>query len=411
LKARNKLKKIRSGTRLIKKDGIVRFSIVALEKVERRKQRATKHKLKIHFLAKYDDIQQADWSKKKDRKAPDSRPPYKINWVISPPDKGLGGGHQNIFRFVDYLERQGHDCRIYLYSAQYFQPAKEAQAVYRKTYPNSHVEFELLDGAMRKADAHFATGWETAYPVFNDPSTAKRFYFVQDYEPYFYPIGSEYVLAENTYRMGMYGITAGGWLSAKLNRDYGMEADCYPFGTDTNIYRYENTSKRKEVFFYARPVTSRRGFELGVMALQKFHEKMPDYTINLAGWDVSEYEIPFPYNNLKSLDISQLSDLYNKCAAALVISLTNMSLLPLELLSCGVVPVVNKGDNNQMVSDNPYIKYSDASPAALSDAMVEIVKKKDLPKYSNAAAQSVNALSWENAGAKFMQILKGQLDG
>jgi len=62
------------------------------------------------------------------------------------------------------------------------------------------------------------------------------------------------------------------------------------------------------------------------MALDLFHQKHPDYIINLAGWDVSDYSLPFPYVNSKTLEIHQLNDLYNKCAAGLVISLTNMSL-------------------------------------------------------------------------------------
>src|SRR5262249_16339995 len=147
--------------------------------------------------------------------------------------------------------------------------------------------------------------------------------------------------AENTYRMNLHGITAGGWLEHKLSSEYGMKCDHYDFGTDTNLYRFENKKKRKEIFFYARPVTVRRGFELGIMALQLFHQKRPDYTITLAGWDVSEYDIPFPYKNLKTMGLEELSDIYNKCAAGLVISLTNMSLLPLELLSAGVIPVLN----------------------------------------------------------------------
>ena len=61
------------------------------------------------------------------------------------------------------------------------------------------------------SDAVFATGWETAYPVFNDAGDARKCYFVQDFEPLFYPVGSEYVLAENTYRFNFFGITAGKW--------------------------------------------------------------------------------------------------------------------------------------------------------------------------------------------------------
>jgi glycosyltransferase involved in cell wall biosynthesis len=282
------------------------------------------------------------------------------------------------------------------------------QAHYPQT--DAAISMEWLDGNMAPADAVFATGWETAYVVFNDPGNARKFYFVQDFEPYFYPVGSEYVLAENTYRMGFYGITAGGWLNNKLSKDYGMQCDHYDFGTDIDLYRFENTNKRKEIFFYARPVTLRRGFELGIMALQKFHEQRPDYTITLAGWDVAEYHISFPYKNLKTLKLEELSAIYNQCAAGLVISLTNMSLLPLELLAAGVIPVVNDAPNNTQVSNNPYIKYAQASPDALAQALVEVVDNKDLPKYAQTAADSVRNLGWLKSGQKFEEILKRQLN-
>ena len=41
-----------------------------------------------------------------------------------------------------------------------------------------------------------------------DASRARRLYFVQDYEPYFYATSSESMLAENTYRFGFTAITA-----------------------------------------------------------------------------------------------------------------------------------------------------------------------------------------------------------
>jgi glycosyltransferase involved in cell wall biosynthesis len=211
--------------------------------------------------------------------------------------------------------------------------------------------------------------------------------------------------------MNLFGITAGGWLSQKLRKDYGMDCGHYDFGTDSNLYRFENENKRKEIFFYARPVTQRRGFELGVMALEIFHQKHPEYIINLAGWDVSDYDIPFPYENLKSLSLGELSGLYNRCAAGLVISLTNMSLLPLELLSCGVIPVMNNGDNNTFVSDNSFIKYTEASPGALAAALSEVVTAKDQPERAKKSAASVKALSWENSGRQFEEILERQLNG
>src|SRR3569833_1941473 len=298
-------KKSTSAGRIIKNEGGLQLGILALQKLQKQQRKhSAKVKLKIKFLVGYDDALKAEWATHpyvppKTKK----QPPYTINWVMSPPRSG--GGHQNIFRFIKYLEDQGHTCRVYLYSTYDFPTVEEISSGLPTKAP-----IEWLNGPMTPADAVFATGWETAYPVFNDKGSARKFYFVQDFEPYFYPVGSEYILAENTYHFNFFGITAGGWLAHKLNRDYGMQTKSYDFAVDKNLYRYQNDGKRKEIFFYARPVTSRRGFELGIMALQLFHQKRPDYTITLAGWDVSDYAIPFPHKNLKTLSLNELSAIY-----------------------------------------------------------------------------------------------------
>jgi glycosyltransferase involved in cell wall biosynthesis len=402
----------KNATRIIRQQGLLAFSILALQKIQKKNQKTSHNKkIKISFLAKYQDVLQAKWSTHPyDPNPIKTKLPLTINWVMSPPGKGVGGGHQNIFRFIAYLVSRGHKCNVYLYSGQFFQEEKEAQQVFNAAYPDAEVTFKWLDGPVGKADAIFATGWETAYPVFNDPGKARKFYFVQDFEPYFYPLGSEYILAENTYRMNLYGITAGGWLDDKLSKEYGMMCDHYDFGTDSNLYRFENKGKRKEIFFYARPVTARRGFELGIMALQLFNEQRPEYTITLAGWDVSEYQIPFPYKNLKTLKLEELSNIYNEAAAGLVISLTNMSLLPLELLAAGTIPVVTDGPNNTKVSNNKYIHYSHSSPDALAKELVDIVDRKDLPEYAEEASASIKSLSWNKSCERFEAILRRELN-
>lgn len=404
-------KRIRRAVTLARREGVVHLMIGVLHKIEKElHKRSKKKKIKPKFLAKHTDILNAQWVQKpykpvKRKKAP----PYTINWVMSPPRSG--GGHQNIYRFIKYLEDNGHKCRVYLYSRSDFATVKELKEGMKKSYPKTHASMEWLKGPMAESDIIFATGWETAYAVFNDPSKARRFYFVQDFEPYFYPLGSEFVLAENTYHFNFFGITAGKWLSSKLSSEYGMKCEFYDFGADKKYYKHENSKQRKEVFFYARPVTARRGFELGIMALELFHKQHPDYIINLAGWDVSDYHIPFPYVNLKTLSLDELSELYNRCAAALVISLTNMSLLPLELLACGTIPVMNYGKNNQLVSNNPYIHYTQASPDALAAELGRVVELKNLPEYSRKAADSVAEAHWDEAGKKFVRILEGELNG
>lgn len=126
-----------------------------------------------------------------------------------------------------------------------------------------HATVEQDFGTLGQCDALFATSWITAYPVRNARVDAAKFYFVQDFEPWFFPVGTDSVLAENTYRFGLYGITAGRWLAQKLSADYGMECDHYEFGSDFGRYSYTNSGRRSKIFFYARPVTARRGLSSG----------------------------------------------------------------------------------------------------------------------------------------------------
>jgi len=407
-----KVKKvIRKSSTIIRNEGLVKFGIRTLTKIDQKgSARSSDQSRKKGFVSLVDreSVMAADWTTH----------PYKIekstvkrkniiSWIMSPPSSG--GGHQNIFRFIEYLDKQGYENHIYLYST--FDDMTTAQARDNvKVYCSAkNIKFSKYNGSIVDSDTIFATGWETAYPVFNLKTSAKKMYFVQDFEPYFYPMGTEYILAENTYKFGFHGITAGGWLSEKLSSDYGMECDHYEFGADSKLYKYINKKERNEIFFYARPVTERRGFDLGIMALEIFHNKMPDIKINLAGWDVSGWDIPFPYVNHKTLQIEELPEIYNNCSAALVLSLTNMSLLPLELLASGTIPVVNEGANNRLVSNNPYIAYTEASPEALAQSLIDVVTNQDLAEYSMKASESVEKDGWKIAGDKFVKILDKEL--
>ena len=75
--------------------------------------------------------------------------------------------------------------------------------------------------------------------------------------------------------MGFRGITAGDWLKDVMRNDYGMTADSFLFSYDDKIYKpKEKTDDKPRVFFYARPVTPRRDFELGMLAINELWKKM-----------------------------------------------------------------------------------------------------------------------------------------
>ncbi|MFF1878085.1 glycosyltransferase family 1 protein [Leifsonia sp. NPDC058230] len=370
------------------------------------------------MLVKTEDAAQVDWTIRLPQHGDPitvGEGPVEIAWIMSPPGKE-SGGHQNLFRFIDFAEKAGHRSTIYLYSAAGQVSIDDVHGMLRSTdaYPKLAADIVVYDseiGVKPETQALFATGWETAYPAYLDGSRARRFYFVQDLESSFYPLGTESLLAENTYRFGFHGITAGGWLAHTLNERFGMTTDSFDFAVDKRHYSVTNTDRRTEIFFYARPVTPRRAFEFGLLALKDFHSLKPDVTINLAGWDVSNWKVPFPYKNLASLEISELNGIYNRCGAGLVLSLSNMSLLPLELISSGVTPVVNDGENNRMVSDNPYIEYVPASPMAIARALAEALDRPDAVERSIAMSESVAEVNWQDSGDQFVAAFERAMRG
>ena len=72
-------------------------------------------------------------------------------------------------------------------------------------------------------------------------------------------------------------------------------------------------------------------------------KKNSDVEFVLVGWDVSNYSLPFSHLNTGFLSLDELQDLYSQVDVDLVISSTNLSLLPLELMACKCPVVSNLG--------------------------------------------------------------------
>jgi glycosyltransferase involved in cell wall biosynthesis len=188
-----------------------------------------------------------------------------------------------------------------------------------------------------------------------------------------------------------------------------MNSDFFTFGIDHDIYKLTNPNPRKDVFFYARPSTPRRAFELGILALEELSARNLGINIHLAGWDVSDRNITFKHQSYGIISPNELSNIYNKCAVGLVLSLTNMSLLPPELIACGTIPVINVGDNNKMVFDNKFCRWSEAMPSQIADALENAIEESASNRLPTIISASVKNLNWETSKEKFLRIFEGQM--
>lgn len=338
---------------------------------------------------------------------PDRGTPLQIGWVTVPPRAG-SGGHTTLFRMVQAVEAAGHHCHLFLYDRYGGDPASQARVI-RSWWPELRAEVHDAQDGLSGVDAMVASGWETAHVVARRAtSPMRRLYFIQDYEPFFYPRGSEYSLAEDTYRFGFRNIALGDMVGDLLRSEAGVPADVTEFGCDTAVYRPLEGVQRTGVVLYARPDVPRRGFWLAKLALQEFHRQHPEVDIHVYGSMVRD--LGFPATQHGRLTPTELNALYNRCIAGIAMSFTNISLVAEEMLAAGTVPVVNDSPHSRADLVNDNVVWAQPTPGAVAAALGRAVKDAD-PSRAAGAAASVRRFAWQKAQADVVRIVEDEVYG
>lgn len=333
-----------------------------------------------------------------------------VLWFV--PDFQIGsGGHLNIFRLIAHLDRLEFQNVIVIVGGSQFTHAQQARACIVQNF--APIQAQVVIGTENLPACRFAmaTSWITAYYVRAFRGAVHKGYFVQDFEPWFYPAGTESLFAENTYRFGFFGITAGNWLCDKLLRDYGMEAWPMGFSVDHRTYfpNEQMKSGSPTVFFYARPPTPRRAFELGILALNEVTKKVPNLKVVLAGWDVKDHRIAFDYVDRGVLSLNELPDVYRQCQVALVISCSNLSLLPLEIMACGCAVVSNKGPQVEWVLNSNNSVLTEPNIESLAEGITTLIRDESLrQKICAEGIKTAQQTSWQAEAERVAKFLEHQ---
>jgi glycosyltransferase involved in cell wall biosynthesis/SAM-dependent methyltransferase/GT2 family glycosyltransferase len=297
--------------------------------------------------------------------------------VVIPPFRRGSGGHSTIYNLLSRLEERGHTVTTWIHD-----PAgrhnDEWPAVIRA---NLREYFRPISGPVYKgfehwhgADIALATGWDTVYAVQRLPDCRARAYLVQDHEPEFFPTSAESVFAERTYTEGLYCIAASPWLSELVQRRYGAESTSFQLGVDHGVYQPRAIERRRDtVIFYAREVTARRAVPLGVLALQELQRRRPDLRFVLFG-NEKPIDTPFAYEDLGVASPDELAWAYSEATVGLSLSLTNYSLIPQEMLACGLpcVELAGRAIEGVFGPDGP-IELAGADPVQLADALERLL--------------------------------------
>jgi glycosyltransferase involved in cell wall biosynthesis/GT2 family glycosyltransferase len=275
-----------------------------------------------------------------------------VNWFVPEFDSPFYGGINTILRIADHLRRfHGVTNRFVVLGAP-------NDAWYRSAisaaFPDlGEVDLVFTEGPagtpvenLPAADAAIATIWHSAYAVATAPGQRRRFYLVQDFEPVFYPAGTMYALAEESYRLGLYALCNSQPMADMARDRYGATAWAFTPAVDRSVFFPPEAEERDpadplRIFLYARPGHWRNCWEIASLALGELKTRYADRLhIVAAGSWARPQDLGDGIEFLGSLDVAATGDLYRRCDIGIALTVSeHPSYLPLELMACGV-PVV-----------------------------------------------------------------------
>lgn len=278
----------------------------------------------------------------------------KIDWLIPDPLHG-SGGYRTILEHVRHLAFLGNECVLHVQERTLApgatpKTAADFRAELERSFfsmPTVRVETGWL--SLEPCDVLIATHWMSAESVAKVPIPARKIYFVQDFEPWFYPMGERYLLAENTYRLGLHHLANSRFLAHMLKTKFGARADVFDFSADPVYCRTGAKLAKPTVAFLYQPEKPHRCPWIGARAMQIVKARMPEATICAFGSErpLSDVGLAFEHEHLGLCDQEGLADIYEMSHVGVCLSATNPSRVPFEMMAAGCAVVDLNLENNQ----------------------------------------------------------------
>lgn len=354
-----------------------------------------------------------------------SVPGPRINLLIpSIKERHVYGGASTALKFFEELARFYENVRLVVTSVvpnpgdlTPFESYELVSVRDRPEVPRQIVA--LAEGRDRvlpicPGDLFVATVWYTAYMAqrlvvkqsqhFKQP-VQPLVYFIQDYEPGFYPFSSQYLLARNTYEYD--GPTVAVFNTDLLrqyfhsqNHEFDREYSFEPQMNDTlrNLGPQNTvTRKHKQILVYGRPSVPRNAFELAVEALRLWRSgycRSSDWKVLSIGEAHRAIKLGggMKMRALGKLSLENYAHVLSESSVGLSLMVSpHPSYPPLEMAHYGVLVLTNNyGKKNLALWHDNIVSVdeSDCSPEYLARSLTDLCWRIEADPTSGWRGQS-----------------------
>ena len=328
----------------------------------------------------------------------------KILFVVERMAK-YSGGQTSLLRLGTELAKLGHDVGYTVYKPQSQSDMKECASSNLAGFLGMMYTNKELPNL--KADIVIASSWDTVAFVKKLPGY--KMYFIQDYEPYFFSFGELFLMAEKTYEQGLHMVSLGAW-----NKEM-IEKNCQPVSpVDAVDFPYES----REYPYYKKKVIT------VAVYLKYYGKRLP----NIIQYMLKQVKDKFLKDgiklrilyygedksfrteageNLGMLNKKELLTLYRRADFGMVASMSNVSLVPYEMLATGL-PVIEFEDGTfpYFFPEGSAILTS-LDPEDLYRKMKRSIKNtEELKKRDETAREYLDTLSWAKTARQFNDIIQ-----
>ena len=344
--------------------------------------------------------------------------PIKSIVFILPDMATFSGGLTSVLRLATYLSGFGYDIFYYTLNPTQDSVFKHNATINLKGYKGQLIQEQELQ--QRTFDVVVATLWTSVYFVAKNRHLFRyKAYFIQDFEPYFYPQGDFYQLSLQTYHMGFIMISLGSWNKRMIeSNDSKLSVHSVDFPFEQSEYQLESSGRvpiqekiaRKQLTFAVYIKNDpKRAPALLVLQLGYMKQQLESqgYTIEIIyyGTDAS-YEIPYGFNAGK-LSLEELKSLYLKADFGVVASFTNISLVNYEMIAMGL-PVMDyrSGSAPDFFTDDTMLFLSHETDGMYKTVLSLIASPQRLDALVLNAQKHIKGKTWESTAHQFAAVLQ-----